>query len=151
MLATDGAVGFLSAVDPVLAVAIRDVGPYALEARRGKTPFDRLAEAIVHQQLSTKAAATIFARLRNALAGAWGPEALLDADPQVLRECGLSQAKLAALRDLAQKTVDGTIANFRSIERMTDEEIIERVTSVKGIGLWTAQMFLIFSLATRPT
>lgn len=143
------AVRFLSAVDPKLGAAIKEIGPWTFETRRGKSPFERLAEAIVHQQLSTKAAATIMARVHAALGGSWSPEALIAAASESLRGCGLSQAKLDALRDLAQKSLDGTIAPFRSLEKLSDDEIIERVTSVKGIGVWTAQMFLIFALG-RP-
>jgi 3-methyladenine DNA glycosylase/8-oxoguanine DNA glycosylase len=143
------AVRVLSAADPALAGVILETGPFVLEPRRGSTPFERLAEAVVHQQLSNAIAATITGRVKNALNGDWTPEALLRADHELLRACGLSQAKANTLRALAEKTVDGTIPGYRSLQRMTDQEIVERLTTVKGVGVWTAQMFLMFSLL-RP-
>lgn len=145
----DEAIRVLSAADPVLARAIKRTGPFALESRPGGTPFDRLAEAVVHQQLTTKVAGTIFRRLKAALDDDWTPEAVQRADHAVLRGAGLSEAKASTLRALAEKTLDGTIPGIRVIRKMSDDEVVERLTVVKGVGLWTAQMFLIFSLR-RP-
>jgi DNA-3-methyladenine glycosylase II len=108
-----------------------------------------LTRAVINQQLSNKAAATIEARLVAALDGGLTPQSVLAAGLERLRSVGLSRAKSLALRDLAAKTLDGTVPSFRKLGRMSDDTIIEHLTQVKGIGLWTAQMFLIFSLA-RP-
>jgi DNA-3-methyladenine glycosylase II len=144
----EAAIAALGAADPVLKRAIREHGPFLLP-RRHATPFEMLAEAVIHQQLSTKAAATIAARLKAALAGAWNPEALLAAEEQAVRAAGLSRAKAAAVRAIAASTLDGTIPALAALRAMTDEAIAERLISVKGIGPWTVHMFLIFSLR-RP-
>jgi DNA-3-methyladenine glycosylase II len=143
------AIRALTKADPVLGRAIRRHGAFALVANRGVTPFERLAHAVVRQQLSNKAAATIEARLIAALGGARTPETVARAAPDLLRGAGLSRAKAATLQDLAAKTLDGTIPGFRALARMNDDAIIEQLTQVKGVGVWTAQMFLIFSLS-RP-
>jgi DNA-3-methyladenine glycosylase II len=139
----------LTKADPILGRAIKRHGAFALTVTRGGTPFELLAHAVVRQQLSNKAAATIEARLIAALGGACTPEAVAQAEPDLLRGAGLSRAKAATLRDLAVKTLDGTIPGFRKLDRMSDEAVIEHLTAVKGVGVWTAQMFLMFSLA-RP-
>ena len=114
-------------------------------------PFDALAESIAYQQLSGKAAATIFGRVRALYPKRkWlDPEQLLATPDQTLRAAGLSRAKTAALKDLAAKTIDGTVPSGRALIRMTDDEIIARLTTVRGIGRWTVEMLLLFDLG-RP-
>ena len=143
------AVRALTRADPILGRAIRRHGAFALTLNRGGTPFSVLGHAVINQQLSNKAAATIEARLVAALGGRFTPEIVAAADIAVLRGAGLSAAKAATLRDLAAKSLDGTISGFRVLGRMKDDEIVAHLTQVKGVGLWTAQMFLMFSLG-RP-
>ncbi len=140
------AVAALRAADPKLARAIDAVGPYTLTPRRDGSHFDHLARAIVYQQLSGSAAATIHGRFL-ALGGgtALTPDAILDIDEDTLRGVGLSRAKTAAIRDLAQHVVDGRLP-LESLESMADEAIIDALVQVRGVGRWTAQMFLMFRL-----
>ena len=114
-------------------------------------PFDALAESIAYQQLSGKAAATIFGRVRALYPKRkWlDPEQLLATPDETLRAAGLSRAKTAALKDLAAKTLDGTVPAGRALIRMSDDEIIARLTTVRGIGRWTVEMLLLFDLG-RP-
>jgi len=114
-------------------------------------PFDALAESIAYQQLSGKAAATIFGRVRALYPKRkWlEPEQLLATPDEILRAAGLSRAKTAALKDLAAKTIDGTVPTGRALIRMNDDEIITRLTAVRGIGRWTVEMLLLFDLG-RP-
>src|SRR6266850_507701 len=114
-------------------------------------PFDALAESIAYQQLTGKAAATIFARVRALYPKRkWlDPEKLLATPDEKLRAAGLSRAKTAALKDLAAKTIDGTVPSGRALIRMTDDEIIARLITVRGIGRWTVEMLLLFDLG-RP-
>jgi DNA-3-methyladenine glycosylase II len=115
------------------------------------SPFAALAESIVYQQLHGRAAATIFGRLceRVGKGSAFTPEALLATPDTALREAGLSGAKMAALKDLAQKTREGAVPTLAQVRRMDDAELIERFTQVRGIGQWTVEMLLIFRLG-RP-
>ncbi len=114
-------------------------------------PFDALAESIAYQQLSGKAAATIFGRVRALYPKQkWlDPEQLLATPDETLRAAGLSRAKTAALKDLAAKTIDGTVPAGRALIRMSDDEIVARLTAVRGIGRWTVEMLLLFDLG-RP-
>jgi 3-methyladenine DNA glycosylase/8-oxoguanine DNA glycosylase len=114
-------------------------------------PFDALAESIAYQQLSGKAAATIFGRVRSLYPKRkWlDPEQVLATPDETLRAAGLSRAKTVALKDLAAKTIDGTVPSGRALVRMSDDEIIERLTAVRGIGRWTVEMLLLFDLG-RP-
>ena len=114
-------------------------------------PFDALAESIAYQQLTGKAAATIFGRVRALYPKRkWlDPTQLLATPDEALRAAGLSRAKTAALKDLAAKTIDGTVPSGRALLRMTDDEIITRLTTVRGIGRWTVEMLLLFDLG-RP-
>jgi DNA-3-methyladenine glycosylase II len=114
-------------------------------------PFDALAESIAYQQLSGKAAATIFGRVRALYPKRkWlNPEQLLATPDETLRAAGLSRAKTAALKDLAAKTIDGTVPAGRALIGMSDDEIITRLTAVRGIGRWTVEMLLLFDLG-RP-
>jgi DNA-3-methyladenine glycosylase II len=114
-------------------------------------PFDALAESIAYQQLSGKAAATIFGRVRALYPKRkWlDPEQLLGTPDETLRAAGLSRAKTAALKDLAAKTIDGTVPAGRALIHMSDDEIVTRLTAVRGIGRWTVEMLLLFDLG-RP-
>jgi len=121
---------------------------YEVKADGVLRPFDALAESIAYQQLSGKAAATIWGRVR-ALYGKrkWlDPKQVLATTDESLRGAGLSRSKVAALKDLAAKTIDGTVPSARKLGKMSDEEIIERLTAVRGIGRWTAEMLLLFEL-----
>jgi DNA-3-methyladenine glycosylase II len=144
------AVEQLSAADPILARIIERAGPFTLELRRLHSPFEALARNIVFQQLHGNAAAAIHGRV-VALFGKerLHPEDILAAPEEELRAAGLSRAKLASLKDLAAKTLDGTVPTLARLRRMRDEEIIERLTQVRGIGRWTVEMLLMFRLG-RP-
>lgn len=142
------AVRRLARVDPVLGALMRACGPFRLQLRTLHSPFEALARNIIYQQLHGSAAAAIHARVL-ALAGRRGklrPRDLLAADEADLRGAGLSRAKLAALQDLAAKTLDGTVPGLARLRRMADEEIVERLTSVRGIGRWTVEMLLMSRL-----
>jgi DNA-3-methyladenine glycosylase II len=142
------AIDHVAGSDPRFAALIKRARRFDLVANKLVRPFDALAESIAYQQLSGKAAATIFGRVR-ALYGKrkWlDPELVLNTPDEKLRACGLSRSKTAALKDLAAKTLDGTVPTRRELLRMTDEEIIERLTSVRGIGRWTVEMLLLFEL-----
>jgi len=123
---------------------------YNLRPGEKVRPFDALAESIAYQQLSGKAAATIWGRVRALFPGKHlDPKAVLDTPDEKLRAAGLSRSKVAALKDLAAKTIDGTVPSGRAVMKMTDEEIIERLIAVRGIGRWTVEMLLLFDLG-RP-
>jgi DNA-3-methyladenine glycosylase II len=138
----------LAATDPRFAALIAKARPYDVAAQSLVRPFHSLAESIAYQQLSGKAAATIFGRVRALYPGRkWlDPKLVLATADEKLRGCGLSGSKTAALKDLAAKTLDGTVPSGRVLARMKDEEIIERLTAVRGIGRWTVEMLLIFEL-----
>jgi 3-methyladenine DNA glycosylase/8-oxoguanine DNA glycosylase len=131
--------------DPVLRRLIERAGPYKISYH--EPDFPSLARAIVYQQLNGKAAATIWSRVETA-AGELTPERILALTPRRLRAAGLSRQKLAYLRDLAAATAQGRL-NFAELPSLDDETVVERLTAVKGIGRWTAHMFLIFALR-RP-
>jgi len=124
---------------------------YTITPAASVRPFDALAESIAYQQLSGKAAATIFGRVRALFPQRkWlDPEQLLATPDETLRAAGLSRAKTIALKDLAAKTIDGTVPSGPALLRMTDDEIIARLTTVRGIGRWTVEMLLLFDLG-RP-
>jgi DNA-3-methyladenine glycosylase II len=135
--------------DPVLARVIRVVGPCRLQMRSEGTHFEALTRAIVFQQLSGKAAGTILGRF-NALypGGSPTPEAVLGMSDEQLRGVGLSRQKVAYLRDLSSKVANGAL-RLDAVSSMDDEDLIAHLVQVKGIGQWTAQMFLMFRLG-RP-
>jgi DNA-3-methyladenine glycosylase II len=144
------ALQYLSSADPVLAGLIERIGPFNMQIRRMHNPFEALARNIIYQQLHGKAAAAIHERVialfgKNKL----HPQDILDASEESLRGAGLSGAKLVALKDLAVKTLNGTVPTLARLRRMEDEEIIEHLTQVRGIGRWTVEMLLIFRLG-RP-
>jgi DNA-3-methyladenine glycosylase II len=140
----------LSAADPILGRLIERAGPYTLRLKSQHSPFETLLESIVYQQLNGKAAAAILHRVLTFFGEIHpAPEHILAAPEERLRGCGLSRNKLLALRDLAAKTLDGTVPTLVKIRRMPDAEIIERLTQVRGVGPWTVEMLLIFRLG-RP-
>ena len=133
--------------DPVLRDLIRRFGPCGLARSQREDPFVAMVEAIVWQQLSTRAAATIYGRVLALLpnGGALTPAALLAVEPDALRGAGLSRAKAAYIRDLAAKVMDGAV-HLGRLASLDDERVIAELTQVKGIGRWTAEMFLMFRL-----
>lgn len=135
----------LVARDPVLARLVELAGPWKPNPRNPDGPFAALARAIVFQQLAGAAANAIHGRFRALIDGPLTPDAILALDDGALRGAGLSINKMTSLRDLATKVADGTVALDRT-GRMSDEAIIERLVAVRGIGRWTAEMFLIFEL-----
>jgi DNA-3-methyladenine glycosylase II len=141
----------LCRVDRHLARVIRTVGSFPTKKQKPQTPFESLLRAIVYQQLAGKAAATILGRVQAL--GSNGicptPEEILRASRAKLRGAGLSRQKIAAVRDLAKKTIDGTVPPLARIRRMSEDEILERLTRVRGIGEWSVHMFLMFQLG-RP-
>ena len=146
------ALAHLRAADPALGRVIDRAGPFTLELPTAPSPFDALVEAIVYQQLTGRAAATIFRRLCALFPGDPAcptPEQIQGATAEELRAVGLSGGKQLALRDLARCTLDGTVPTLTELREMEDEAIIERLCAVRGIGRWTAEMFLIFRLG-RP-
>jgi DNA-3-methyladenine glycosylase II len=132
--------------DPVLKGVIERVGPYRLELR--PADFTTLVRSIIYQQVSGKAAATIMGRLEGAVRQRLTPRAVLKLSDERMREVGLSRQKTAYLRDLAEHSRSGAL-DYAALRDAADEEVIARLTVVKGIGVWTAQMFLIFALG-RP-
>jgi len=137
--------------DPVLAGLMRRAGPCGLRPKATQSLFHALSESIVYQQLSGKAAATIFGRVVGLYAPKRFPTPadILATPDDRLRGAGLSAAKTLALKDLAAKTLDGTVPSLARVRRLEDDEIIERLIQVRGIGVWTVQMLLMFRLA-RP-
>jgi DNA-3-methyladenine glycosylase II len=136
----------LAEQEPIIATLVEEAGPPRLR-RPLDTPFAALVRAIVYQQLAGAAAAAIHGRLVSALHGDVSPEALLALPDGDLRGAGLSANKAASLRDLAAKVMDGTVViSSRGLARESDEEIVTRLSSVRGIGRWTAEMFLLFQL-----
>jgi DNA-3-methyladenine glycosylase II len=138
----------LCRADRRLARVIRRVGTFPTQKRRPQHPFVSLFRAIVYQQITGKAAETILNRVKTMVArdGFPTPEEILRATRAKLRRAGLSRQKIAAAKDLAAKTLDGTVPPLAKLRRMGEEEIIERLTQVRGIGVWSVQMFLIFQL-----
>jgi len=146
--------------DPVLAGLIRAAGKYALEPSASHTPFHALARAIAHQQLNGIAAESIFGRFcglyavtETAVAGmveaTLEAELVLDTPDEKMRAVGLSFAKIASIKDLARKTLDGVVPPYEILHTLADDEIVERLTQVRGIGRWTVEMLLMFRLG-RP-
>jgi DNA-3-methyladenine glycosylase II len=138
------AIRHLQAADPVMAGIIRQVGPYRIEFR--DPVFETLVRSIVYQQLSGRVASVIFGRLLAAVPGGLlTPENILALRPEKMRKLGLSKQKTAYIRDLARHTRAGTV-DFAGLAGLPDAEVIEHLTKVKGVGVWTAHMFLIFAL-----
>ncbi len=145
------AMNHLSACDTQLAELIANTVPFQMDSDPLQSPYEALLESIAYQSISGKAAATIFGRIK-ALSGngrAPSPEQMLKLRKPVLRKAGLSGAKILAMKDLAQKTLDGVVPTLEQAEKLSDEELVDRLVSVRGIGAWTVEMFLIFRLG-RP-
>ena len=140
------AINHLKKCDPVMRSIIERVGSFRMEF--GPPEFSSLAESIVYQQLNGKAAATIFERFTALTGEPLRPEGVLKLTHEQLRSVGLSKQKSAYLKDLAAKTQAGLL-DFAKLADLSDEEVIEHLTQVKGIGVWTAHMFLMFTLR-RP-
>ena len=152
----EAAIAHLSAADPKLAKLIARAGPLTMRLASSQSPFEALTESIIYQQLHGKAAAAIHARLIEGFQPFPTlspihptPQQILDCPTAQLRAAGLSANKTLALRDLAAKTLDGTVPTLARIRRMYDQAIIDHLTQVRGIGRWTVEMFLIFRLG-RP-
>lgn len=144
-------VAHLSTVDPVMRRLIEEIGPVAFKPKIRRSPFESLVRAIAYQQLHDKAAECILRRFIALFPGRRfpRPDDLLAMSTKSIRTAGFSQAKISALRDVAEKTLDGTIPSGRGIKVLDDEAIIERLIEVRGIGRWTVEMLLIFQLG-RP-
>jgi DNA-3-methyladenine glycosylase II len=140
------AINHLKKSDPILRAIIERMGPFRMEY--GDPQFHSLAEAIVYQQLNGKAAVTIFKRFAALAGEPLTPEGILKLTNEQMRAAGLSKQKSAYLHDLAERTHSGEL-NFARLPELSDEQVIEHLTQVKGIGVWTAHMFLIFALR-RP-
>jgi 3-methyladenine DNA glycosylase/8-oxoguanine DNA glycosylase len=151
-----------SAADPTLGAVIEAAGPYRLVPDTGSTPFVHLARAITHQQISGAAARTILLRVLAIYTGAEAaaaaletgdgfpePRQLLDTDDATLRGAGLSRSKVVALKDLAARALEGVVPDTATLAALDDAQIVERLTTVRGIGRWTVQMMLMFQLG-RP-
>ena len=145
------ALGHFQAVDPKLYQLIGEIGDFQLRGSSQFTPFQELLRSIVYQQLSGKAAASIFGRLRALYAKKGYPSArnILDTPEDDLRACGLSRTKIRSVKDLAQKTNARQLPSSRKIQTLTDAELIESFTTVFGVGQWTVEMLMIFNLK-RP-
>jgi 3-methyladenine DNA glycosylase/8-oxoguanine DNA glycosylase len=137
--------------DDKLSELITATAQFVLDESVANSPYEALLEAIAYQSISGRAAATIYGRVK-ALSGADrapSPEEMLKLRKPALRKAGLSGAKVLAMKDLAKKTIEGVVPTREQAEKMSDEELVERLVSVRGIGAWTVEMFLIFNLG-RP-
>src|SRR3989475_6470097 len=145
------AMNHLTAKDQKLAELIANTLPFQMDADPLQSPYEALLEAIAYQSISGKAAATIFGRIKalSSTGRAPTPQEMLKLRKPVLRKAGLSGAKILAMKDLAQKTIEGIVPSFEEAVKLSDEELVERLVSVRGIGAWTVEMFLIFRLG-RP-
>lgn len=146
------AVAHLKTADPALAAIIDEVGPFRMELKVSRSLFGALAEAIVYQQLSNKAAATIYGRVEALFPRArtgFTPRHILATPDESLRGCGLSRAKVLAIKDLARRVADGELPTMEAAQGLADADLVERLVKVRGIGRWSAEMFLMFRLG-RP-
>jgi len=145
------ALDHLRRADRVLARVIRRIGPCPLAPRRGVPPYHALVKAVTYQQLNGTAAQTIFRRFLALFPGTKfpPPEHVVAASHEQLRSAGLSRAKAAAIQDIAAKTIAGVVPTRRAIEKLSDAEIVERLTTIRGVGPWTVEMLLMFTLG-RP-
>jgi DNA-3-methyladenine glycosylase II len=143
------ATAHLCTADPALGMVIDTVGPFGMQLKSSRSLFGSLAEAIVYQQLSTKAAATIYGRLEALYPRAtqgFTPLHILRSPDEKLRGVGLSRAKVLALRDLAQRVAQRQLPTLEEAQALADDALIERLIEVRGIGRWSAEMFLMFRL-----
>jgi DNA-3-methyladenine glycosylase II len=141
----------LSKVDRHLGRVIARIGPGDVGFPRGVNPYKTLVTAVAHQQLTGKAANTILGRVIALYPGKKfpSPEDLVGTSDEKLRSAGFSRAKVAAVKDIAAKTIEGIVPTTRAMAKMSDLEIVERLTSIRGVGPWTVEMMLIFTLG-RP-
>lgn len=141
----------LSSRDPVMRRLIREHGQCALEPETRRPPFQSLVQAVAHQQLNGTAANTILARFKKLFPGRKfpRPEDLAGVTDKEIRACGFSFAKIKAIRDIAEKTLSGVVPSPREMVKLSDDEIIARLTEVRGVGRWTVEMLLIFQLGRR--
>jgi DNA-3-methyladenine glycosylase II len=137
--------------DRRFAELISRVGPPRMDIQRQRGPYEALVRAIAHQQLHGRAAEAILARFTALFPGEGfpPPDAVMATAESALRGCGFSTAKVAAIRDICAKALDGTVPTRRQTHRLTDEALIERLTTIRGVGRWTVEMLLIFTLG-RP-
>ena len=144
----EGAISHIARADPMMRRLIRKVGACTLTPARRRSPYQSLVEAVAYQQLHATAAESILRRFRGLFANGRfpGPEAILALDPTALRGVGFSAAKSTAIRDIAAKTLEGVIPSRRFLSRLDDDAIVERLIVVRGVGRWTVEMFLIFTL-----
>lgn len=147
---TPEAYAHLTKVDPVMRRLIRDAEPCGIRAQ-SRTPYEALVRAIAHQQLNGTAADTITRRFLALFPGKKfpSPEDVAGVTDDAIRAAGFSRAKIAAIRDISQKTQAGIVPPKRALTRLSDDEIVERLTECRGVGRWTVEMFLMFTLA-RP-
>lgn len=145
----DEAIRHLKTKDRKLGALIERVGAFTLRLDSSLSPFESLLESILYQQLHGKAAAAIHRRVRELYNGDPTPQVLIGTPDEVLRAAGVSGNKIKSFKDLAAKTLDGTVPTHATIKKLSDAEIIERLTAVRGIGAWTVEMLLIFRLG-RP-
>jgi DNA-3-methyladenine glycosylase II len=137
--------------DECLKRLIEETLPFQIDIADAQSPYEALLEAIAYQSISGKAAATIYGRVKalSATGRAPTPQEMLRLRKPALRKAGLSGAKVLAMKDLAKKTIEGIVPSLEEAEKLSDEELVERLVSVRGIGAWTVEMFLIFRLG-RP-
>jgi 3-methyladenine DNA glycosylase/8-oxoguanine DNA glycosylase len=142
---------YLAERDECLKRLIEEALPFQIDIADAQSPYEALLEAIAYQSISGKAAATIYGRIKalSSNGRAPTPQEMLKLRKPVLRKAGLSGAKVLAMKDLAQKTIDGVVPSFEEAQKLSDDELVERLVSVRGIGAWTVEMFLIFRLG-RP-
>lgn len=144
----EAAIDHLTKADKVLARLIEKVGPCGWKPARRRSPFEALVQSVAHQQLNGTAAGTILGRVKALYPGRRfpAPEDLLDTPDERLRAAGLSRAKIAAIKDIAAKTLSGVVPASRAIARMEDAAILSQLTTIRGVGPWTVEMLLIFTL-----
>jgi DNA-3-methyladenine glycosylase II len=138
----------LSKVDPILRKLIREHGKCALVPETRRSPFKSLVQAVAHQQLNGTAANTILMRFKKLFPGRRfpRPEDLANVTDEQIRACGFSFAKIKSIRDIAEKTLSGVVPTSRKIMKLSNDEIVARLTEVRGVGRWTVEMLLIFQL-----
>ena len=138
----------LARADKIMGRLIRKVGPCTLRPERNCSPFQSLVRSVAYQQLTGKAAATILGRVKNLFPGKLFPEPedLIKDTENQLRAAGLSRAKIAAVKDIAANTLTGVVPNAKEIRKLSNEEILERLTTIRGVGPWTVEMLLMFRL-----
>jgi len=145
---SEAALKHLSSTDKILARLIKKVGPCAWKPNKRRSPYETLVQSVAYQQLNGTAAATIFGRVKALYPGRRfpAPEELLATPDEKLRGAGLSRSKVAAIKDIAAKTLEGVVPDSRAIARMDNDAIISQLTTIRGVGPWTVEMLLIFKL-----